>query len=187
MAPTRPLVLIVLDGWGIRADPANNAIAMARTPVYDALLAKYPNAQLIASGEAVGLPAGQMGNSEVGHMNMGAGRIVYQDLTRIDKAIKDGDLASNSVLNEAFAKARNTRLHFLGLLSDGGVHSHYAHLVALANAAKAAGVSDMMVHAFTDGRDPSPTGGADFLETCGDQLRRAGANIVTIVGRYYAM
>jgi 2,3-bisphosphoglycerate-independent phosphoglycerate mutase len=124
-----PVVLIVLDGWGIRADRANNAIAMARTPVYDALLARYPHAQLIAAGEAVGLPAGQMGNSEVGHMNMGAGRIVYQDLTRIDKSITDGELFQNAILAAAMDRCVPDRhaLHFVGLVSDGGVHSHQRH------------------------------------------------------------
>src|SRR5215213_8924634 len=121
--PDAPLVLIVLDGWGIRADAANNAIAMARTPVYDALLERYPHAQLIASGEAVGLPEGQMGNSEVGHMNMGAGRIVYQDLTRIDKSIRDGELFDNPVLAASMDRCGGGRhaLHFVGLVSDGGV------------------------------------------------------------------
>ncbi len=129
-------------------------------------------AQLSASGLDVGLPEGQMGNSEVGHMNLGAGRIVYQDLTRINKAIADGELAKNPVLREAFEHARGARLHFLGLVSDGGVHSHYEHLIALAKAAKAAGVNDIMVHAFTDGRDTSPTGGAGFLKTCEAELAR---------------
>jgi 2,3-bisphosphoglycerate-independent phosphoglycerate mutase len=133
MTSSSPLVLIVLDGWGIRADPSNNAIAMARTPVYDALLARYPHAQLIASGEEVGLPAGQMGNSEVGHMNMGAGRIVYQDLTRIDKSIRDGELFENAVLAAAMDRCAGDRraLHLIGLVSDGGVHSHQRHLHAL--------------------------------------------------------
>ena len=128
-----PLVLIVLDGWGIRAERDHNAIALARTPVYDALLARYPHAQLIASGEAVGLPAGQMGNSEVGHMNMGAGRIVYQDLTRIDKSIRDGELFENAALAAAMDRCADGRhaLHFVGLVSDGGVHSHQRHLHAL--------------------------------------------------------
>src|SRR5512145_674668 len=125
-----PTVLIVLDGWGIRAEREHNAIALARTPVYDALLSRYPHAQLIASGEAVGLPEGQMGNSEVGHTNMGAGRIVYQDLTRIDKSIRDGDLAANAALGAAMSRCETGRhaLHFIGLVSDGGVHSHQRHL-----------------------------------------------------------
>src|SRR5947207_7398652 len=128
-----------------------------------------------------------MGNSEVGHLNLGAGRIVYQDLTLINKAIADGELARNQVAQETFAKARGHRLHFLGLVSDGGVHSHYQHLIALADAAHAAGVTDILVHAFTDGRDTSPTGGADFLDTCVAGLTKSGAKIVTVVGRYFAM
>src|SRR4051812_41713383 len=128
-----------------------------------------------------------MGNSEVGHLNLGAGRIVYQDLTRINKALAEGELTRNPVAQEAFAKARGHCLHFLGLVSDGGVHSHYKHLIALADAARAAGVADIFVHAFTDGRDTSPTGGADFLETCAEGLAKSGAKIVTVVGRYFAM
>jgi Phosphoglyceromutase len=135
----------------------------------------------------VGLPEGQMGNSEVGHLNLGAGRIVYQDLTRINKAIADGELERNRVLQDALAAARGHRLHLLGLVSDGGVHSHYSHMIALANAAHAAGVTEIFVHAFTDGRDTSPTGGAGFLRTCEKELRTSGAKIITVVGRYYAM
>jgi 2,3-bisphosphoglycerate-independent phosphoglycerate mutase len=142
---------------------------------------------LSASGMDGGLPEGQMGNTEVGHLNLGAGRIVYQDLTRINKAIADGDLAGNVVLQETFAKARGRRLHLLGLISDGGVHSHQAHAVALANAAKVAGVDDIMVHAITDGRDTSPTGGADYLTTLSAQLNDSGAVIATVIGRYFAM
>ena len=134
-----PLVLIVLDGFGIREAREHNAVALARKPVYDGLLARYPHAQLIASGEAVGLPAGQMGNSEVGHTNMGAGRIVYQDLTRIDKAIRDGELAGNPVLADAMDRCAGGEhaLHLVGLVSDGGVHSHQRHLHALLEIAAA--------------------------------------------------
>jgi 2,3-bisphosphoglycerate-independent phosphoglycerate mutase len=135
----------------------------------------------------VGLPEGQMGNSEVGHLNLGAGRIVYQDLTRINKAIADGELQRNRVLEETFATARGHRLHLMGLVSDGGVHSHYAHMVALADAAHAAGVTEIFVHAFTDGRDTSPTGGAGFLRTCEKELQNSGAKIITVIGRYFAM
>jgi 2,3-bisphosphoglycerate-independent phosphoglycerate mutase len=189
----KPVILLIRDGWGINPDgrkaaKANgDATLLARTPFHDELYKTYPRARLSASGLDVGLPAGQMGNSEVGHMNLVAGRIVYQELTRINKAIADGTLAKNDVLQETFAKARGSRLHFLGLVSDGGVHSHYAHLVALANAAKDAGVTDTMVHAFTDGRDTSPTGGADFLATLHRELQRSGARIATVAGRYYAM
>ena len=189
----RPVMLLIRDGWGINpggreaAQANGDATLLARTPFHDELYKTYPRAKLSASGLDVGLPAGQMGNSEVGHMNLGAGRIVYQELTRINKAIAEGTLAQNKVLQEAFAKARGARLHFLGLVSDGGVHSHEAHLVALANAAKHAGVNDITVHAFTDGRDTSPTGGADFLANLHRELQPSGARIVTVVGRYYAM
>ena len=128
-----------------------------------------------------------MGNSEVGHLNLGAGRIVYQDLTRINKAIAADKLTRNRVLKEAFAGARGHRLHLLGLVSDGGVHSHYSHMIALANAAQEAGVREIFVHAFTDGRDTSPTGGAAYLKTCEKELRKSGGQIVTVVGRYFAM
>jgi 2,3-bisphosphoglycerate-independent phosphoglycerate mutase len=189
----KPVMLLIRDGWGInpggrKAAKANgDATLLARTPFHDELYKTYPRARLSASGLDVGLPAGQMGNSEVGHMNLGAGRIIYQDLTRINKAIAEGAIARSKVLEEMFARARGSRLHFLGLVSDGGVHSHVSHLVALANGAKAAGVSDIMVHAFTDGRDTSPTGGADFLATLNRDLQPSGARIVTVIGRYYAM
>ncbi len=158
-----------------------------RRPFHDRLYQEYPCATLSASGEDVGLPEGQMGNSEVGHLNLGAGRIVYQDLTRINKAIKEGDLKQNPVLQEAFRKAKSGRLHFIGLVSDGGVHSHYLHLLALAAAAKEAGVEQILVHAITDGRDASPTGGADYLTICAAQLAQSGARIITVIGRYFAM
>lgn len=186
-------MLIIRDGWGINPggretrEENGDATLLARTPFHDGLYHDFPGGRLSASGLDVGLPEGQMGNSEVGHLNLGAGRIVYQDLTRINKAIAEGELARNAAGLEAFAKARGHRLHFLGLVSDGGVHSHYAHLIALANAARAAGVADIFVHAFTDGRDTSPTGGADFLEACSDGLTSSGAKIATVVGRYFAM
>jgi 2,3-bisphosphoglycerate-independent phosphoglycerate mutase len=189
----KPIVLLIRDGWGInpggKAEREKNgdATLLARTPFHDQLYLDYPGSTLSASGEDVGLPAGQMGNSEVGHLNLGAGRIVYQDLTRINKAITDGELKPNTVLQEAFAKARNGRLHFIGLVSDGGVHSHYKHLVALADAAKDGGVENIFVHAITDGRDTSPTGGAGFLKNCAAELERSGARIVTVIGRYFAM
>jgi 2,3-bisphosphoglycerate-independent phosphoglycerate mutase len=189
----RPVVLVIRDGWGInpggKAEREKNgdATLLAQTPFHDRLYQDYPCATLSASGEDVGLPAGQMGNSEVGHLNLGAGRIVYQDLTRINKAIADGELKQNDVLQEAFRKARRGRLHFIGLVSDGGVHSHYRHLLALADAAREAGVEQILVHAITDGRDASPTGGAAYLTTCAAQLARSGARIITVVGRYFAM
>ncbi len=189
----KPVVLIIRDGWGInpggRAQAVENgdATQLAKTPFHDHLYAAYPHATLSASGMDVGLPDGQMGNSEVGHLNLGAGRIVYQDLTRINKAIRDGELATNPVLVEAFAKAKGRRLHLIGLVSDGGVHSYQDHLVALATAASDAGVGDILVHAITDGRDTSPTGGADFLATVQAGLAPSGAKIATVIGRYFAM
>jgi 2,3-bisphosphoglycerate-independent phosphoglycerate mutase len=189
----KPIVLVIRDGWGInpggkaQAEKNGDATLLAQTPFHDQLYRDYPGATLSASGEDVGLPAGQMGNSEVGHLNLGAGRIVYQDLTRINKAIAEGELEKNEVLREAFAKAKTGRLHFIGLVSNGGVHSHYDHLIALAAAAKAAGVEHILVHAITDGRDTSPTGGAYYLTTCGAQLAKSGARIITVVGRYFAM
>jgi 2,3-bisphosphoglycerate-independent phosphoglycerate mutase len=189
MATSRPLALIVLDGWGIRESREHNAIALARTPVYDALLSRYPHAQLVASGEAVGLPAGQMGNSEVGHTNMGAGRIVYQDLTRIDKAIREGELFDNAVAAAAMDRcAGNQRaIHFIGLLSDGGVHSHERHLHALVEMAARRGVSRIFVHAILDGRDTSPTGGVNYLGELQRALDAAGGRLASVIGRYYAM
>src|SRR5512144_2781895 len=143
--PRRTNLLIVLDGFGYRAETDGNAIAAAHAPTWNELWRAAPHTLISGSGHDVGLPAGQMGNSEVGHLNLGAGRIVYQDLTRINKAITDGDLAANPVLREAFANAKGRRLHLLGLVSDGGVHSHQDHLIALAQAAKDAGVTDIMV------------------------------------------
>jgi 2,3-bisphosphoglycerate-independent phosphoglycerate mutase len=188
-----PVMLIIRDGWGInpggraKAKENGDATLLAHTPFHDKLYCDYPGSKLRASGPDVGLPAGQMGNSEVGHLNLGAGRIVYQDLTRINKAIAAGELKKNRVAQETFAAARKHRLHLLGLVSDGGVHSHYDHMIALANEAKAAGVDEIFVHAFTDGRDSSPTGGREFLRFCAEKLRQSGAQIVTIVGRYFAM
>ena len=184
-----PLLLLVLDGWGLRARRDNNAIALARKPVYDALLSRYPHSQLIASGEAVGLPAGQMGNSEVGHTNMGAGRIVYQDLTRIDKAIREGELDHNAALDASFGRCSDGShaLHLVGLLSDGGVHSHQRHLHALLELARERRIPRVFVHVITDGRDASPTGSTRYLSELESVLKRTGGQIATVVGRYYAM
>src|SRR5499427_3112660 len=190
---SKPVILIIRDGWGINpdgkegAEADGNATLLARTPFHDELYGDYPWSRLSASGMDVGLPEGQMGNSEVGHLNLGAGRIVYQDLTRINKAIADGELERNRVLQDALVAARGHRLHLLGLVSDGGVHSHYSHMIALANAAHDAGVTEIFVHAFTDGRDTSPTGGATYLKTCEKELEKSGGRIVTVVGRYFAM
>jgi 2,3-bisphosphoglycerate-independent phosphoglycerate mutase len=189
----KPVVLVIRDGWGIQPGGRAEAVAngdatlLARTPFHDSLYARFPHSKLSASGEDVGLPEGQMGNSEVGHLNLGAGRVVYQDLTRINLCIREGKLSSNPVLQETFAKAKGRRLHFLGLVSDGGVHSHWLHLAALAEAAHAAGVEDILVHAITDGRDTSPTGGAACLAQLQTALAPTGATIATAIGRYYAM
>jgi 2,3-bisphosphoglycerate-independent phosphoglycerate mutase len=189
----KPVVLIIRDGWGVnpggRAKAVENgdATLLAKTPFHDHLYATYPQSRLSASGMDVGLPDGQMGNSEVGHLNLGAGRIVYQDLTRINKAIKDGEFASNPVLVEAFAKATGTRLHLLGLVSDGGVHSHQEHLITLCKAATAAGVKDILIHAITDGRDTSPTSGTDSLAEVEQGIAGTAAKVATVIGRYYAM
>jgi 2,3-bisphosphoglycerate-independent phosphoglycerate mutase len=188
-----PVMLIIRDGWGInpggkdKRHENGDATLLAPTPFHDHLYGAYPSSELSASGADVGLPEGQMGNSEVGHLNLGAGRIVYQDLTRINKAIKEGELTRNRALQESFSKARRHRLHLLGLVSDGGVHSHYSHMIALANAAHEAGVSEIFVHAFTDGRDTSPTGGVRYLKICEEELQNSGGQIVTVVGRYFAM
>ncbi len=190
-----PVILIIRDGWGINphspenAEREGDATVLAKTPFQAHLLATYPHGRLSASGADVGLPDGQMGNSEVGHLNLGAGRIVYQDLTRITKAIAEGKLPALEAVKTAFAQAAEPgrRLHFLGLVSDGGVHSHLDHLVALANAAHEAGVSEIYVHAFMDGRDTSPTGGIAYLEQLQAGLAASGARIVTVIGRYFAM
>jgi len=189
----KPVVLVIRDGWGIQPGGRAEAVAngdatlLASTPFHDSLYARFPHSKLSASGEDVGLPEGQMGNSEVGHLNLGAGRIVYQDLTRINLCIREGKLPINPVLKETFAKAKGKRLHFLGLVSDGGVHSHWLHLVALASAAHAAGVEDILIHAITDGRDTSPTGGAACLAELQTALKPTGATLATVIGRYYAM
>jgi 2,3-bisphosphoglycerate-independent phosphoglycerate mutase len=189
----KPLVLIVLDGWGIREEREHNAITLARTPVYDELIERYARAQLIASGEHVGLPAGQMGNSEVGHMNMGAGRVVYQDLTRIDKSIRDGEFFENAALAAAMdlAASGQQALHLVGLVSDGGVHSHQRHLLALIEMAARRRVPRVFVQAITDGRDTSPTGGIRYLadlQRAIDGVRgKTTARVASVTGRYYAM
>ncbi len=191
--PKKSVVLIIRDGWGVnpggRAKAVENgdATLLARTPYHDQLYATYPQSRLSASGMDVGLPDGQMGNSEVGHLNLGAGRVVYQDLTRINKAILDGEFSTNPVLVEAFAKAKGARLHLLGLVSDGGVHSHQEHLIALCKAATEAGVKDIMIHAITDGRDTSPTSGEDYLATVEKGIAGTSAKVATVIGRYFAM
>jgi len=184
------LVLVVLDGWGESAELDGNAIRLARTPVYQELRARYPSALLTTCGEAVGLPAGQMGNSEVGHMNLGAGRIVFQDLTRIDQAIAEGKLDTNTPLTTLIdsCTGRDRALHLVGLLSDGGVHSHQRHLEALIRLAARRGVRRVLVHALTDGRDTAPTGGVEYLAALGRTFDDVGVGrVATVCGRYHAM
>jgi 2,3-bisphosphoglycerate-independent phosphoglycerate mutase len=186
----RPLALIILDGWGLRADCTANAVCQAHTPRLDALATHYPATRLNASGLNVGLPEGQMGNSEVGHLNIGAGRIIYQDLTRISKSIADGDFFANPVLRETMArtKAAGGCLHLLGLLSDGGVHSHNSHVYALVEMARREGLSEVCIHAFTDGRDTPPKSAAGYLAELEAELARLGlGRVATVIGRYYAM
>jgi len=186
----KPLLLMILDGWGINPDPGHNAVALARTPNLSRMLAEYPHVEICPSGLAVGLPEGQMGNSEVGHLNLGAGRVVYQDLTRISKSIRDGDFFSNPVLLECIAKtkAAGGRLHLAGLLSDGGVHSHNSHLYALLELAKREGLSDVFIHCLLDGRDTPPQSGKEYLVELENEINRIGiGRIATVMGRYYAM
>ncbi len=189
----KPVVLIIRDGWGVNpggkatAEKDGNATLLAKTPFHDVMLEHYPKGFVSASGLDVGLPAGQMGNSEVGHLNLGAGRIVYQDLTRINKAIADKELGRNPVFVETMEKAKSSRLHFIGLVSDGGVHSHQDQLIAMVKLAKEAGVNDIFIHAITDGRDTSPTGGENYLAKVEDEAAKCGAQVATVVGRYFAM
>ena len=190
MTRPKPVVLVILDGWGYRAETNANAIALARKPTYDRLLREYPNTLIHTSGKYVGLPDGQMGNSEVGHLNIGAGRIVHMDITRIDLLIQNGELFSHPVLLAAMKHARvgGRRLHLFGLVSDGGVHSQQAHLYALLKMAKQNGLERVFVHAFMDGRDTLPTNGAGYLEQLQQKMREYNCGkIATVDGRYYAM
>lgn len=186
----KPLALIIMDGFGLRKETEGNAIAAAKHPNLDRLWATCPHTQIGASGMDVGLPDGQMGNSEVGHTNMGAGRIVYQELTRITKSIEDGEYLSNPVLLHAMenAKKPGAALHLMGLLSDGGVHSHIHHLFGLIEMAKKMGVEKVYIHCFMDGRDVPPTSGAEYIEKLQKELEKTGVGkIATVSGRYYAM
>ncbi len=191
MSPLHPpVLLLVLDGWGVNARREGNAIALARTPNMDELWDKYPHTLLQASGEAVGLPPGQMGNSEVGHLNLGAGRVVYQDFTRISKSIREGKFFENPVLLEGMRQAKEAHgaLHLWGLVSDGGVHSHMDHLLALLKLVKQQDLKRVFIHAFLDGRDTPPKSGIDYLRQLEGHLRQVGVGqIATIMGRYYAM
>ncbi len=184
----KPLVLTILDGWGYSAATEGNAIAAARKPTYDVLLREYPNTLVHTSGRYVGLPDGQMGNSEVGHLNIGAGRIIYMDVTRLDRMIASGDFFKNPVLIDSMQHARTHRLHLMGLCSDGGVHSLLTHLYALLKMAKQQQVEQVFVHCFMDGRDTPPESGAGFLEQIQKELRQIGiGKIASVSGRYYAM
>ena len=179
---------MVLDGWGIAPAGSGNAVSVAATPNLDKLFAQYPHSTLAASGEAVGLPDGQMGNSEVGHLNMGSGRIIYQELTRITKSIRDGDFFANAVLHDCMVRCKNHALHLMGLVSDGGVHSHLSHLLALVEMAKREGLEKVYIHAFLDGRDVPPKSAVTYLQQLEEGLAKIGlGQIATVSGRYYAM
>lgn len=189
MENSKKLVLIILDGWGYGRNDASNALLAAKTPFFDSMIRQYPNSRLQASGMAVGLPDGQMGNSEVGHMNLGAGRVVYQELGRINKAVDDNELVSNPVIKEAFdyAKQNNKDVHFIGLLSDGGVHSHIKHVKGLCDAATAYQLNRVFVHAFLDGRDTDPKSGVGFVNDLEDHIKNTSVKIASAIGRYFAM
>lgn len=185
-----PVAIVILDGFGWRNEVMGNAVAQAKKPNFDRYMATYPHSQLKASGLDVGLPAGQMGNSEVGHTNIGAGRIVYQSLTRIDKAIEEGEFQSNPALSDAMNQAieNQANLHLFGLLSDGGVHSHLNHLISLLKTAKEKGVANVYIHAFLDGRDVAPNSGAGYIEQLEQAIKEIGiGEIATVSGRFYAM
>ena len=188
--PPPPIALVVLDGWGLRSESSHNAVLLGRTPIYDELVKQYPNGSLIASGKAVGLPTGQMGNSEVGHMNLGAGRVVYQDLSRIDQSIQEGNFFTNNALIGSMQQCVKGRraLHLVGLVSNGGVHSHLRHLTALIDLARQHRITRLFVHALTDGRDSAPNGAATYLPMVNSALEDAGVGqIASVLGRYYAM
>jgi 2,3-bisphosphoglycerate-independent phosphoglycerate mutase len=182
-------ILIIMDGWGLGKIKSSDAIQNAKVPFVTSLYSKYPNSTLITCGEDVGLPAGQMGNSEVGHLNLGAGRIVYQDLERINVAVRNKTFEQNNVLRSSveYAKSNNKTLHLIGLVSDGGVHSHINHVKAIASFCAAQGFSNLLVHAFTDGRDTDPKSGIGFIKELQDHLNSSTGKIATVTGRYYAM
>jgi len=185
----KKIALIILDGWGYGRNDASNAILAAKTPFFDSMLQKYPNSKLEASGVAVGLPAGQMGNSEVGHMNLGAGRVVYQELGRIHKAVDDNEFPTNPVIKEAFeyAKQNNKDVHFIGLVSDGGVHSHIRHVKGLCDAAGVYNLENVFIHAFLDGRDTDPKSGEGFISDLEQYISNTNVKLASAIGRYYAM
>ncbi|PKA82298.1 phosphoglycerate mutase [Ulvibacter sp. MAR_2010_11] len=185
----KKVLLLILDGWGITQDPSVSAIAQAYTPFIDSLYKKYPNSQLLTHGMNVGLPEGQMGNSEVGHMNLGAGRIVYQDLAKVNLAVANNTLKDEPTLKAAFqyAKDNNKKVHFLGLVSNGGVHSHISHLKGLLTATHNFGLTNVFVHAFTDGRDVDPKSGVHHIADLQQHLSKTTGKIASVIGRYYAM
>jgi len=185
----KKVLLMILDGWGLGTNSKVSAIAHSKTPYINSLYEKYPHSKLEASGLAVGLPLGQMGNSEVGHMNIGAGRVVYQDLVKVNKAVEEKELDNNPVLVDAlkYAKANNKAVHFMGLLSDGGVHSHIDHLKGLCTIANNNGLKNVFIHAFTDGRDTDPKGGAAYLQDLQNHLNKTTGKIASVIGRYFAM
>jgi 2,3-bisphosphoglycerate-independent phosphoglycerate mutase len=189
MIKKRPVLLMILDGYGINRNKAGNAIAAARTPNLDRLFSTYPHCELDSSGESVGLPEGQMGNSEVGHLNIGAGRIVYQDLTRITRSIHENEFKKNRILLDAMniVKSKGSSLQLMGLLSDGGVHSHISHLYALLALAREQGIKKVYVHAFLDGRDVPPKSALAYIEDAEKKMKEPGGEVATISGRYYAM
>lgn len=189
MTPDRKVILLIMDGWGLGKVPSSDAIQHARVPFVSSLYSTYPNTTLVTCGEAVGLPEGQMGNSEVGHLNLGAGRIVYQELQRINVAIREGELQKNPVLLQSinYAKLNDRPLHLLGLVSDGGVHSHRKHLEALLDVCKEQGLTNVFIHAFTDGRDTDPKSGAGFITALEDHIKSSTGKIATVSGRYFAM
>jgi len=185
----RKVILVIMDGWGLGTKKMSDAIQQSKTPFVNSLYTKYAHSTLVTCGEEVGLPEGQMGNSEVGHLNIGAGRIVYQELQRINVAIKTGELANNKTFLEAvnYAKTNNKPLHLMGLVSDGGVHAHINHLMAICDYCKANGLTEVNIHAFTDGRDTDPKSGLGFITTLTQHLQKSVGKIATISGRYYAM
>src|SRR5579862_193660 len=185
----KKIILVIMDGWGIGKVPSADAIRHAKTPFVSSLYKKYTNTTLVTCGEAVGLPEGQMGNSEVGHLNLGAGRIVYQELQRINVAVRDGSFAKNQELLDciAYAKTNDRPLHLLGLVSNGGVHSHIEHLMAITDICHREGLAQVFIHAFTDGRDTDPKSGLGFIQELDEHLKKTTGKIATVSGRYYAM
>jgi 2,3-bisphosphoglycerate-independent phosphoglycerate mutase len=186
---SKKAILIIMDGWGLGKVYSSDAIQHAKTPFVSSLYSKYPNTTLITCGEAVGLPEGQMGNSEVGHLNLGAGRVVYQELQRINVAIREGEFQKNEHLLNAltYAKENKKALHLIGLVSDGGVHSHIKHLEAICDVCAQQGLSEVYIHAFTDGRDTDPKSGLGFIKQLQQSINNSVGKIATVSGRYYAM